>query len=286
MPNPCNDLGQLGSLLGLSSSDRIQDGAVNAVSSADRSGSLFVCVDLEAFEFDHTKILEVGVATLDSRDLRDLTTDDLVTTWLSKIKSEHYIVQERQHLVNKRYVKGCPEGFIFGQSKIIPVVKAQALLRQHLSDPRSLLSSDETVGDAEAPSVYIVAHGLKNDTTLMKNFGIANVYNLGLTGDIDTQRICSGKKKPAGLKKLLDAIDIPYEHLHNGGNDCTYTLQALVKMIHMHHYEREDLEKRLELLRHPPEEPKKKKQRRGPKGEGERSVTNVMRPTITNENAV
>ncbi|KAF4554333.1 Hypothetical protein D9617_4g000860 [Elsinoe fawcettii] len=279
MPNPCNDLGQLGSFLGLIKAKQVEAEDTPTLSKDNDGNSVFVCVDLEAFEFDHKNILEVGVSTLDSRHLTAEVVAKPASEWFKQIRSEHYIIEEGRHLVNKRFVKGCPDGFIFGKSKVLPAVQARAVLRQHLSAPRSIFSDDlaSPVYDS-SPDVYIVAHGLKNDTTLMKNFGIDNVYDLGLAGDVDTQKICSGKKKPAGLKRLLDAVEIPYENLHNGGNDCAYTLQSLVKMIYLEHHDPKDLARRLEVLRHPPEQPKKKKQRRGPKGEGERSVADVVVP--------
>ncbi|TKX24824.1 hypothetical protein C1H76_2999 [Elsinoe australis] len=271
MAHVISDLGHLGSFLGLGFEGEYSSLKADQILPGNTGRTIFVCVDLEAFEFDQKKILEVGFATLDSHNLVGKAPGEGGSAWLEGIKSHHYIVKERRHLVNKRYVKGCPEGFVFGQSQITPILETQALLRRHFSEPRSIPGSAISNGpDDEAPSVYIVAHGLKNDTSLMKNFGIDNIYDTGINGQIDTQKLCSPKKKPASLKRLLDALEIPYEHLHNAANDATYTLQALVKMIFMEKFAPEDLAFRINLVKNPPHDPNKlPKNKRKPKGEGE-----------------
>ncbi|PNS15056.1 hypothetical protein CAC42_2285 [Sphaceloma murrayae] len=288
MPIHFNDLEQLGCFLGLGKAEQKDDRLRPNDSPPDDTGdSVFVCVDLEAFEFDQTKILETGFACLDSRDLIKLAPGDKASTWMQHIKSYHYIVEERKHLVNKRYVKGCPEGFVFGKSQYVPAGAARALFRQHFTQPRSISDGCQpTTPDEDSPSVFVAAHGLKNDLVLMKHFGIDNIYETGIAGEIDTQKLCSAKRQSASLKRLLDALDVPYEHLHNAANDATYTLQALVKMIWMKRFEPAELDRVINLLKNPPVDPNRvPKRRRGPKGEGERSIRPLVRQVVVEDRA-
>lgn len=78
------------------------------------SDLVFISVDVEAYEKDHTKITEIGVATLDTRDIIGHAPGDGGKHWYTKIRSRHFRIREHINLRNGDYVHGCPDSFDFG----------------------------------------------------------------------------------------------------------------------------------------------------------------------------
>jgi len=54
-------------------------------------GTVLLCVDCEAFEFDQSKVTEVGVAVLDTKDIRGIPAGDNAADWISKMRYAHYV---------------------------------------------------------------------------------------------------------------------------------------------------------------------------------------------------
>lgn len=81
----------------------------------DPEGSVvFVCVDVEAYERPPRPITEVGVATLDTLDLKGLAPGENGKDWLGKIRARHFRIEETKLLENTEYVRGCADRFEFG----------------------------------------------------------------------------------------------------------------------------------------------------------------------------
>ncbi|KAH0289394.1 hypothetical protein KCU62_g4360, partial [Aureobasidium sp. EXF-3399] len=192
---------------------------------------VFICIDLEAFEFDQGKITEVGVSVLDSRHVLSNNPGPDGMQWLSKITTRHLIIKEHKHLVNKRFVHGCPDKFNFGNSEIVSLDRVHSTLTQLFDNPSpsSMLTSD-----LGARKLILVGHGLSNDTAFLNKLHFAPHANGNVIQDIDTQRFVGTKKKPVGLSRLLAGLGVSAENLHNAGNDAAYTLQALVLITVQH----------------------------------------------------
>lgn len=75
---------------------------------------IFVCVDVEANERNHSQITEIGIATLDTRDITLLAPDEGGKNWFSKIRPRHIRIQEYSYIRNQDFVQGCPDRFDFG----------------------------------------------------------------------------------------------------------------------------------------------------------------------------
>jgi hypothetical protein len=75
---------------------------------------IFICVDLEAWERDHDRITEIGIATLDTADIACLAPGAGGKNWRDVIRSRHFRIDEHRHLRNSAFVSGCPENFNFG----------------------------------------------------------------------------------------------------------------------------------------------------------------------------
>ncbi len=122
-----------GSLLHLSYPFRIFDSLPT-----DDLDIVFVCLDCEAFEYAQHKVTEIGVAVLDTRDLRGLSAtagDDAIT---DHIRSAHYRPVEYSGLVNRKFVHGCPTAFNFGSSTWVKLADIPRLINRIFRDPTNL----------------------------------------------------------------------------------------------------------------------------------------------------
>jgi hypothetical protein len=192
---------------------------------------VFVCIDLEAYEFAQEKITEVGVSILDSRHVIGTDPGPDGMEWLSKITTRHLIIEEHKRLINKRFVHGCPDKFNFGKSEIVPLSRVHATLT-HLFDnpsPGSVLTSDRG-----PRKLILVGHGLSNDTAYLNKLKFDPHAKGNIIQDVDTQRFAGTKKQTVSLSRLMAGLGVNPENLHNAGNDAAYTLQALLLMTVQH----------------------------------------------------
>jgi hypothetical protein len=75
---------------------------------------VFICVDVEAYERNHSQITEIGIATLDTVDLKSLIPGEGGANWMSMIRARHFRIDEHKHLKNTDFVDGCADRFEFG----------------------------------------------------------------------------------------------------------------------------------------------------------------------------
>lgn len=73
--------------------------------------AVFICVDVEAYERDNNKITEIGISTLDTRDLAHIAPGVKGKNWQNAIRARHFRISDYKHLVNKEFVDGCPDRF-------------------------------------------------------------------------------------------------------------------------------------------------------------------------------
>lgn len=87
---------------------------------------VIISCDIESYERDHRLITEIGVSTLDTLDLVKLPPGQGGKNWTSQIRSRHFRIQGREHLVNRDFCVGNPDAFQFGQSEFVPLSEAAA----------------------------------------------------------------------------------------------------------------------------------------------------------------
>jgi len=161
---------------------------------------LYLCLDIEAFEFEQKKLTEFGWCIFK----RDGTI----------IKKKHTIVKEYIHLRNGKHVPDNKDNFLFGQSDI-----------QKLEEVEEELKNDiESVN-------YLVGQGIKSDIRYLKSIDVntskfTTMKNQKIPefGVIDTMDIFSGNfnTKGVSLEKSLVKLQIPYDKLHNAGKIYIY----------------------------------------------------------------
>ncbi|CAD0099763.1 unnamed protein product, partial [Aureobasidium mustum] len=157
---------------------------------------VFVCIDLEAFEFAQNKITEVGISVLDSRHLAGIDPGPDGNEWLSKINTRHILVKEHKHLVNKRFVHGCPDKFNFGTSEVVSLKHIHKTLTQIFNNPSS---SSLLASDSGSRNLILVGHGLSNDTAYLSKLNFAPHAKGNIIRDVDTTKFVGTKKQTVGL---------------------------------------------------------------------------------------
>jgi hypothetical protein len=104
---------------------------------AFESDPVIVCVDVEAYERDHSKVTEIGVSTLDTLDLAGLALGDGGENWIAHIRSRHFRIRGHEHLENKDFCPGNANNFQFGKSEWVPLDSAAAAVDQCFEYPFS-----------------------------------------------------------------------------------------------------------------------------------------------------
>lgn len=190
--------------------DQLQ-GLARLRGSADTTGVVPICLDVEAYEMDHSKILEVGICWVSDARCGD---DD-------KFVSMHFILREHAGVRNGRYVPDRKYGFVFGTSVHVSMEELRDVLRCVFEGVRE-----------KGSTPCLVGHTIESDLVWLSRSGVelrdCSAVDLAL---VDCAR--NGTYSNIGLHALLTAYDVPYqhEHLHNGGNDAVYTMALAFAMM-------------------------------------------------------
>lgn len=206
----------------------------------DRS-VVFVCVDVESYEKAHDKITEVGVATLDTRDLKDVAPGKDGEGWRSKIRARHFRIEQYKHLVNHDFVHGCPDRFDFGTSEFVRLEGAVTKVSSCFKPPfcalpqesaeTGFVASMKDMDLGEQRNIIFLGHDTNSDVRYLTNLGFnpLNLTNILETQDTATMyRVWRREPQPTSLGKILYDFDIAGFNLHNAGNDAVYTVQSML----------------------------------------------------------
>ena len=182
---------------------------------------VFVAIDVEAYERDHSKITEVGIATLDTRHLRGISPgDDHGGRWWDVIRSRHFRIKENAHLVNREFVSGCEDRFEFGQSEWISVVDAATILAQ-------------SCGPDPARNIVLVGLAIEGDLAHLRKLNFDVRQSLRVIDSLDVgiiDREARHLSQSRNLGNIIYDQGIKGWNLHNAGNDAVYTLQATLAL--------------------------------------------------------
>jgi hypothetical protein len=197
---------------------------------------VFVAVDVESHERSHSKITEIGVATLDTRDLDNLPPGKDGCDWFSQIRARHFRIEDHKHLVNYEFVQGCPDRFEFGTSEFIPLQDVKIKLAECFKPPfASLRDADEVDGmepNSVPRSIVLVGHDINTDVSYLKRLDFNPSTEISnLLGTLDSATLYSAWRRESqktSLGKVLGGFDIISWNLHNAGNDAVYTIQAML----------------------------------------------------------
>lgn len=206
--------------------------------SKDTEDVVFICIDCEAYERAQHLITEIGVSVLDPKALKDIDPGSDGSAWFGAIRHAHLRPNEYKHLVNKAFVKGCPDKFNFGKTDFIKLADAGKILQRIFANPGRIHEAcdiDVELSSKTNTKIVLVGHALAGDTKYLRRVGFSPN---NVVAHMDTQKLARASKKDSpGLKRLLLALDINAQNLHNAGNDAAYTMQALVGLAVREHHE-------------------------------------------------
>ncbi|KAK4186557.1 good for full DBP5 activity protein 2 [Podospora australis] len=188
---------------------------------------LFVAIDLEAYEFNHDMITEVGIATLDTTDIVGVAPGENGKNWLPLVQARHLRIKENAWAENSKYVRGCADRFDFGATEFVSIRDIPSII-ESLIDKATLNPSSE---DPEPRPVVLVFHESAADIKFLQSVNY-NVYNAkNVIGVMDTKEMYQyvlRSNSHNSLELVLSYVGIPYGNLHNAGNDAVYTLKGMI----------------------------------------------------------
>ena len=177
---------------------------------------LIVAFDLEVYEYDKDKVLEIGYVAV------KLGTAGAAPEMAEKC---HLIIEENLELKNKDFVADNRDGFRFGSSETIAQEAGVERFRQ-----------------AVEKCTFLVAHASRNDEAYLKKVGL-DLSELKKE-IMDTQQIEQHKEFAASryesdrlylrnLGRLLQNYAVSHEEkdLHNAGCDAYYTMKAFLRQM-------------------------------------------------------
>ncbi len=86
----------------------------SAVPFQQESSVVFICVDVESYERNHSIVTEIGIATLDTADIRGIAPGENACNWMNNISARHFGIKEHRHYQNTEFCQGNRDGFVFG----------------------------------------------------------------------------------------------------------------------------------------------------------------------------
>ena len=202
------------------------------------SDAIFIAVDVEAFEYPPHPITEIGVAVLDTRDLRNHAPGTNGGDWQKHIRAQHFLVSEHKNKVNQKWVAGCPDKFEFNhrESTIIPDAQVANAVSDCFKPP--YCSKSPSMKDTlEKRNVILVGHDINQDINYLRRLGISLTNFTCIIDTIDTAALFRAYNQDPNTRSLghiCAEFDLLAWHLHNAGNDAVYTLWAMLAICVKH----------------------------------------------------
>ncbi|KAF9434608.1 hypothetical protein BGZ76_007742 [Entomortierella beljakovae] len=179
--------------------------------SAASFGMWFISVDIESYERDHAKILEIGWSIWDSR--------------VDKYVDRHYAISDYRHLKNGKFVADRRDRFIFGTTVWASLQSSIEAFQKDI----------DTAANRNAEGLFaLIAHDMSSDESYLKDMGVSFPAGMIKFDTLELNCARAGDSNKIGLGKLLDDLDIENYCLHNAGNDAHYTLQLFLFLTRNH----------------------------------------------------
>ncbi|KAL4795596.1 hypothetical protein BDV19DRAFT_389188 [Aspergillus venezuelensis] len=211
---------------------------------------VFISVDVEVNERFHRQVTEIGISTLDTRDLVGVAPGPRGENWQSRIRSHHLRVLEYKHHVNQLYVRGCPDRFEFGTSEWISSNDISRSVQACFAQPSFF-------DGQKLRHLVLVGHSLDSDIEYLRLSGVHIIEDSTgaskFAGHIDTAtcfQMIHGETEPRSLGAVVGELGMIGWNLHNAGNDARYTMQVLVAMMVMHSVGSPELQKNTDAAHH------------------------------------
>ncbi|GKT44033.1 good for full DBP5 activity protein 2 [Colletotrichum spaethianum] len=193
---------------------------------------VFVCIDIEVAEEHHGTVLEIGLSTLDTRDLAGVPLGENGCNWVPFIKNRHFITDEYRHIRNRKYVKGCPELFNFGKSEYPKLCDLGDMIIATISNLSVAGQGGVADADRRFRNIVLLGHDLRSDLGYLDSMGV-ELWSVGgvMSRTLDTKDMHQAWRQETqgrSLGLVLTDLGIQHSNLHNAGNDAAYTIQAMI----------------------------------------------------------
>jgi hypothetical protein len=198
---------------------------------------VFISVDVESYERAHHRITEIGVATLDTRDLTGVPPGPDGVGWRDMIKARHFRIKENMHLVNSDFVSGHPDGFMFGGSTIVALEKASKHVAACFIPPFGVHATNtpeevivNMLGEpdsTEKRKIILLGHDIMGDIKYLQQLGCDHLTAEIITESLDTAKLHQAwrrEQNTTSLGRIMCDLDVAAWKLHNAGNDAVYTV--------------------------------------------------------------
>lgn len=202
------------------------------------SDVIIISIDVESYERAHGIITEVGVSTLDTRDLVGTAPEKRGENWHQFVRARHFRIIEHKGYVNGQFVSGCPDKFEFGQSEWVSLKNMPSVLTQCFHEPfsRPATGSSTPQKSSEGSSqqrrnVVLLGHDIEQDIQYCHKLGFSVLGRGNMLATLDTRAMYQAytrDKSPRGLGGIMYDFDFAAWHLHNAGNDAVYTIWAML----------------------------------------------------------
>jgi hypothetical protein len=204
-----------------------------APSSPDTPDSdvIYIAVDVESYERNHNMITEIGFATLDTRDLKDIPHGETGKDWHKFIRARHFRVNEYKHYTNSGFVRGCPDNFEFGESEFVDLKDVPRMIASCFKYPYSAKPTEQTTANEEEKrNIIFLGHDTKQDIAYLRKLGYdpSNLANIDFQDTVAMWRAVTGERSARGLAHILYALELASWNTHNAGNDAVYTVHAMI----------------------------------------------------------
>nr|POF15218.1 putative nucleolar protein c2c4.08 [Quercus suber] len=189
---------------------------------------IIIAFDVEAWENSPNPITEVGIATLDTRDLRGIAPGRVGEEWQKHIRARHFRINEYKSVKNHRFVQGCPADFRFGKSEFVNKNQMVPLLSSCFKHPFNKVTSAAIPSPNDIRNVILLGHDISQDIKYLSQLGFNVTNRANVLEAMDTTvmyRAYTHDPNSRSLGAILVDFDLTGWHLHNAGNDAVYTLK-------------------------------------------------------------
>lgn len=196
--------------------------------------AIIIAIDCEAYERTPKVVTEIGLATIDTRDLQGQAPGEAGVDWHKHIRPRHFRISEHKHLVNHLYCKGAPDQFDYGQSEFIDQQHIASELTKCFHQPYSKREADGSLslagwtdGVEEKRNIILLGHDLTQDITYLHSIGFSVTNRGNLLEALDSAEMFRAYTRDANITTLSNVcyhFDLVTWHPHNAGNDAVHTV--------------------------------------------------------------